>query len=318
MLKKIAEAISKADNIALLPHISADGDAIGSSLALAIVLSGTGKKVSVLVEESIPQTYCFLPGKELSCIYSGQDMQYDMAIALDCGDIGRLGSRRAIFDKAPITANIDHHPTNNGFALHDHVNTSASATGEIIFRLLEQMDIKPDKDAAICLYTAITSDTGGFRYSNTTPETLIICSELLKTGVDSAEISKSIFETTTLGRVKLTGEAINSLKLYESGKIAVMILSQEALKRSGASEDDNDGIINTARNIRGVEAAAVLREMDNGDIKVSLRSNDYVDVSVIARRHNGGGHKRAAGFTKKGDELVKAASELIKDIKGML
>jgi len=318
MLKKIAETIGNADNIAILPHVAADGDAIGSCLALASVLSDMGKKVSVLMEEKIPQLYEFLPAIELSSVYNGESIGYDLAVALDCGDIERLGSRREVFEKAPVTVNIDHHTTNTGFAQYDHVDISASATGEIVFELLEHMDAKPGKAASTCLYTAIASDTGGFRYSNTTSRSLITCSRLIKEGADAAYISKKIFETTTLSKVKLTGEAINSLELYENGKIAVMTLTMQAMKRAGASDDDSEGIINTARDIVGVETAALIKEKENGDIKVSLRSNDYVDVSEIARKYSGGGHKRAAGFTVRGGNMEKIISLLLQDIKEML
>ncbi len=319
MLKKIAEAINKAGTIAILPHIAADGDAVGSSLALAIALSRCGKNASVLLEEKIPQLYDFLPGIELSLPYTGEEGVYELAIALDCGDIYRLGSRRGVFEKAQVTVNIDHHPTNTGFAVYDYVDTKAAATGEILYRLMEHMGIRPDMDVSSCLYTAIVTDTGGFRYSNTTPETFSICSKLLEAGVDLSAISHRVFEVTSLSKVRLTGEAISTLEVHENGKVAVMMLTAEAMKRSGASDEDSDGIINIARNINGVEAAAILKELDNGDIKVSLRSNDYLDVSQIARKHSGGGHVKAAGFTvKDGSGMKKAATELLHEIKELL
>jgi phosphoesterase RecJ-like protein len=318
MLKKIAEAMAKAGSIAILPHIAADGDAIGSSFALAIGLSGAGKDVSVLLEEKVPQIYNFLPGLELSGLYDADGRRYDLAVALDCGDLERLGSRRTVFDNASVTVNIDHHPTNTGFAALDYTDPSCAASAEIIYALFGEMGIDPGKDAATCLYTAIASDTGGFRYSNTTPTTHIIASELLKKGIDVADISRRIFDTVSPGKVRLTGEAVNSLKLYEDGRIAVMYISNEAMLRSEAADEDTDGIINIARNIGGVETAALLREMENGDIKVNLRSNSYVDVSAIATRYSGGGHTRAAGFTVRGGNLEQVGKMLLDDLRGML
>jgi phosphoesterase RecJ-like protein len=320
MLKKIAEAIAKAGSIAILPHIAADGDAIGSSLALAIGLSGIGKDVAVLLGEKVPQIYGFLPGLEMAGVYDNSSgaMIYDLAIALDCGDAERLGSRRAVFGRASVTVNIDHHPTNTGFAMMDHIDPSCAAAGEMIFDLFRQMGIEPGKDAAICLYTAIASDTGGFRYSNTTPTTHVIVSELMKKGIDVAEISRQIFDTVSPGKVRLTGEALNSLELFEEGRIAVMSVSNAAMQRSGAAEEDTDGIINMARNISGVEVAAMLREMENGDIKVNLRSNSDADVSAIASKYSGGGHTKAAGFTVRGADLEKVGKILLDDLRGML
>jgi phosphoesterase RecJ-like protein len=318
MLKKIAEALADAGNIAILPHIAADGDAIGSSLALALGLSGAGKEVSVLLEEQVPQIYGFLPGLEMAGVYGGDGGKYDIAVALDCGDIERLGSRKPVFEKAAVTVNIDHHTTNTGFAMLDYVDTGCAAAGEIIYRLFGLMGIDPGKDAAICLYTAITSDTGGFRYSNTTSATHIIASELLKKGIDVADISRRIFDTVSPGKVRLMGEAVNSLELLENGRIALMTVSCEAMRRSGAADEDTDGIINIARNISGVEAAAMLREMENGDIKVNLRSNSYVDVSAVASKYSGGGHIKAAGFTVRGGDLGKVREMLLEDLRGML
>ena len=318
MLTKIADLLKGTQKAAILPHIAADGDALGSSLALAIELTALGKEVSVILEESIPQIYEFLPGIELAQVYPEGEKDYDLVIALDCGDIERLGARRKIFDNARVTVNMDHHRTNKGFAHIDLVDLMSAATGEIIYRLLVKMGVDPGKDAAICLYTAISTDTGSFRYSNTSPMTHRICAELLEKDIDIADISKRVFDTASYGKVRLTGEAIDSLELYFDGKAAVMTLTEEAIKRSGAAEEDSDGIINIARNIRGVEVAAMLRQMRNSDIKVNLRSNYYADVASLAAKHSGGGHKRAAGFTASGTQLQEVKRMLLDEIKEML
>ncbi len=318
MLKKIADVINKSNKIAILPHISADGDAIGSSLALAIELSARGKEVSVVLEENIPQVFEFLPGIQLIFVYPEVQKDIDLVIALDCGDMDRLGSRREVFESGPVTVNIDHHPTNQGFADYDYVDSSSSATGEIIYRLLEAIEVTPTRDTATCLYTAMTTDTGSFKYSNTGPMTHAICANLLKKGIDIADISKRVFDTTSYEKVRLTGEAIDSLELFIQGRVAVMTLTQEAIIRSGASQEDSDGIINVARNIRGVEVAVMLRQIHNGSIKVNLRSNYDVDVSLLAGKYAGGGHKRAAGFTVNKGELQEVIDMLLEDLKGML
>lgn len=317
MLDKIANAISKSGNIALLPHVAADGDALGSSFALALAISRMGKKVRVLLEEDVPYIYGFLPGTELTGVYQQGPTQYDTVIAIDCGDLGRLGKRADVFDGARITANIDHHATNTGFAVHCFIDTGAAATGEIIYKLLALMDIKIDKDIATCLYVAVATDTGGFRYSNTTPFTHEIAAELLKAGVDVAAVSQKVFDTASYEKVKLISVAINTLELFENGKIAVMVISNELIKSTGAKEEDCDGIINTARNIRGVEVAAMLRQWDNGEIKVNLRSNLTLDVSAIASLYKGGGHKKAAGYTTTGT-LENAKKRLLEDIREVL
>jgi phosphoesterase RecJ-like protein len=317
MLDKIANAITGAGTIALLPHVAADGDALGASFALALALSGIGKKVKVFLEEEIPYIYGFLPGSELAVLYKGGGGSFDLAVAIDCGDLGRLGERSFLFEGAKVTANMDHHPTNTGFAVHDFVDTKASAAGEIIYKLLDMLGIKPGKDIATCLYVAIATDTGGFRYSNTTPRTHEITAELLRAGVEVAAVTQRIFDTTSFEKVKLTAAAIDTLELYENGRIAVMALPRELIRGTGAKEEDCDGIINTARNIRGVEVAAMLRQWDSGEIKVNLRSNTTFDVSAIASLYKGGGHKKAAGYTTDG-ELENAKNRLLKDIKEIL
>jgi len=317
MLEKIAAAITASGTVAILPHVSADGDALGSSFALALALSGIGKNAVVLLEEKVPLLYRFLPGINYAMIYEGSDMRYDIAVALDCGDIGRLGSRKQVLENAAATANIDHHTTNTGFAMLNYVDETASSTGEIIFILLRLMECKLDKNIATSLYTAISTDTGGFRYSNTTAQTHKVVADLLSLGVDAAEISRQVFDITSYEKVKLTGAAIQSLELFAEGRIAVMTLDNETIMNAGAAEEDSNGIINIARNIRGVEVAAMLRQLDNGEIRVNLRSNTYVDVSAVAERYSGGGHKRAAGFTAIGDpEQVKAG--LIEELQKVL
>ena len=317
MLDQIAKLIAASDNIAILPHVAADGDALGSSLALAQAISGLGKKAVVFLEEDIPYSYCFLPGNGLSELYAKMTGHYDAVLAIDCGDLGRLGRRKELFDSTEMTANIDHHPTNTGFAKYNYIDTASSATGEIIYKLIELLGQKPGKDIATCLYVAIATDTGCFRYSNATPLTHLIAAELIKSGVDVADVSQKVFDTSSYEKVKLTGEAIHTLEVYENGKIAIMTLSSELFKKTGAKDEDCDGIINTARNIRGVEVAAMLRQLDNGEIKVNLRSNYMVDVSAIASKYSGGGHKKAAGYTI-GGTLEQVKSTLLDEIRKVL
>lgn len=320
MLDKISKVLKASDRIAILPHISADGDAIGSSLALALALNGMKKNSRVILEEKIPFVYGFLPDGGLSAVFHDmgkQNARFDTVVAVDCGDIERLGGRKEIFGKAPVTVNIDHHPTNTSFAEYNFIDAEAAATAEIIYRLLGLLDVKAGRDTATCLYTAIAADTGGFRYGNTTPLTHKIAAELIKSGVDVAQVSERIFDSVPYEKVKLTGAAIDTLELIENGRIAVMALTRDLIQKTGAGDEDFDGIINTARSIRGVDVAAMLRQTLSGEIKVSLRSNSRVDVSEIARAYSGGGHKKAAGYTADGT-LAEAKDSLINSIRKVL
>lgn len=317
VLNKIASVLNNSKEIAILPHIQADGDALGSSLALALAFSKLGKSAKVILEEDMPQVYNFLPGRHLSEVYETKVKGYETVVALDTGDIGRLGKRLEVFEGAKITINIDHHNTNSEFAFHNYVSTDSSAVGEIIFQLVIMMGINPDRDISTCLYVAIATDTGGFRYSNTTSLTHQIAAGLIKNGINVAEISQLVFDSTSFEKVKLLGTSIQALELLENGKVAFIPLTNDMIRQTGAKEEECDGIVNIGRNIRGVKVAAMLRQWDNGEIKVNLRSSSDVDVSAIASMYGGGGHKKASGYITKGS-LDAAKKRLLEDIREVL
>ncbi len=307
MLFKIADLIKQSGKIAIIPHVSADGDAIGSSVGLALALTKMGKKACVYLEEEISKTFLFIPGKELIKVFDGKAEAYGLAIALDSGDEDRLGGRKEIFRNAGGTVNIDHHMTNTMFAQHNYVDTNSAAVSEIIYDVLKILGQKIDKDIANCLYMAIVTDTGGFKYSNTTSKTHHTAGELIDLGADTAGISQQVFDNTSLGKLKLTAKAIESLELFEKGKVAVLTVTDAMLRDAGAEDADCEGLVNIARNIKDVEVGIMLREKDQGLVKVNLRSREYADVAEAAAQFKGGGHKRAAGFTAEGKvEEVKA------------
>jgi len=309
ILDDLIPVLKNAKKISVLPHISADGDAIGSSLAFAYALSKIGKDATVYLEEEIPRTYMFLPCREKTQIFEQAEGEFDVVVALDTGDTGRLGNRIEIFNKAKITVNIDHHQTNDMFASYNYVDTKASATGEIIYDLIGKMNVEMDTCIANCLYTAIVTDTGGFRYSNTTKRTHEIIAQLIDKGVDVADIAKKVFDTVSLAKTRLTGEAINSLQLFEDGKVAFLTITKEMQKRAGADDEDCDGLVNIGRNIEGVEVAVLLKTAPDGSIKASIRSNAYADVAKVAQKFSGGGHKRAAGCIINSD--IDSARDMI-------
>lgn len=318
MDKKIVELIKEAGSVAIFPHISADGDAIGSSLALGLALRNSGKRVEIFIEESIPKVYSFLPGIDMAHFMNETSEVMDLNIALDTGDAGRLASRGEAFFKAPVTVNIDHHVTNTEFAHHNYVDSLSASTGEIVFALLKKLKLPLDADIAMCLYTAIATDTGGFKYGNTTAETHKVAAELLTTGIDIAELSQKIFDNSTYEKLKLIQKSIELLELMEASKIAVVALSLQDFRDTGAKDEDCDGIVNIGRSIESVEVSVLLKEKDNKDIRVNLRSKAFVDVSEIAAAFGGGGHKRAAGCTFKDTTLKDASEQLIKAIKEKL
>ncbi|RCX11406.1 phosphoesterase RecJ-like protein [Anaerobacterium chartisolvens] len=301
MLEKIAAALRAAKSIAVMPHISVDGDGLGSSLALCMALVNMGREAVVYLEEEIPAMYEFLPGRSMVKVYDGNVKHFDVVAALDTGDIKRLGSRAKLLEVGSVTVNIDHHNTNSGFALLNYVDTEASAVGEIIYNMISLLKQSIDSSIATCLYTAISTDTGGFRFSNTTALTHRIAADLVDKGVNVSEISRRVFELTSIGKARLTGEAIKALELFDNGRVAVIVIKDDMIARSGAVEEDCEGIVNIGRSIKGVEVAAMIREKGNRQVKVNLRSNGDTDVSEIASAFSGGGHKRAAGFVAKAE-----------------
>lgn len=312
-LDAIATMLKQAKNIVIMPHLNVDGDALGTSLALALALNSAYCQVDVLIEEEIPAMLDFLPGLDL--IKSHPRERYHVAVNIDNGDISRLGERLGYYQNAEVRLSLDHHATNKVEADISYVDTAAAATGEIVYRLLtDYMSITITKEIALCLYTAIITDTGGFRFSNTTPETMAIAGELMKTGIDFANANKKVFDRISHTKLYLMKQTMNSLKLLLDGALAVSYLSWKDLSSFNAKLDDSEGLVNIGRNLEGVEVSLFLKEEKPGVFKGSLRSNEYVDVSRIAERFGGGGHKRAAGFTAEGalEDIVKALADTIK------
>lgn len=313
-LGSIAEIIRKNDDFIVIAHVSPDGDTLGCALALSGTLARLGKRVQTVCENRVPHIYEFLPGAR--GILTPENAQTaSVAIAVDCADAERLGSAQPLFRAAQITCNIDHHFTNSEYAALNDVNGSAAATGEMIFSLIEELGVEPDRDAATCLYAAIMSDTGNFAYSNTTPATMRVAARLMEFGADNTEINRLIYRTIPFYKQKLLGLALAKLALHEGGKVGLSALSMEEISSCGATEEDTEGIIDHIRDIEGVELAVMIRESQRGVYKISLRSKLYADVGAIAKRMNGGGHKRAAGYTAHGgmEEITLAALSMAGD-----
>lgn len=314
-MKELIDIIHQANSIAVVTHTSADGDALGSSFGLAIALEALGKKVSVFLEEPVPKTLDFLPGQYFVSEYKGE--QFDLCICVDTSDIKRLGKRDGIYVNAIKKITIDHHTTNNMQADGLWIDEKASATGEMIYKLVRALDVEVNTEIAVNLYTAIVTDTGGFRYSNTTPECHIIAADLLSNGVPFANIVKRVFETVSYSKILLMKKTLQNLTLYFNGKVAVSYLLYDDIKSVEAQNDDFEGLVNVGRNIEGVEVSLFLREEQPGHFKGSLRANEYVDVARIASVFSGGGHKRAAGFSVEGD-LEESVKNVLSEIEKVL
>lgn len=296
-LNKICDIIKGASNVAIIPHIQVDGDCIGSSLGLALVLKALGKKTTVVLEEAVPVVFSFLQGKHQHYDTLTDEDVFDTVICLDSGDEQRINKRMSLLKSCPNTINIDHHVTNTKFAKYNYVDKNCAATGEIIYQLITLLEVEITKEIAACLYVAIATDTGGFRYTNTTAHTHIIASALLKTGIDIGEINRKIFETMSMQKLKLLMEAGKTIELFAEGKVALVCITRAFINKVKATDQDVEGVSSLPRQIKGVEVGILLTEKESQKIKVSFRSNQYVDVSKIAMFFDGGGHQKASGCT---------------------
>lgn len=288
----IIDEIKSAESIVILTHENPDGDAIGSSLAMYNGLKQIGKKVEVIIPE-FPKIYNFLPLYE-EVKKEGNSNNYDLALALDCGDIKRLNGFSNYFEDANVRISIDHHSANTMFADYNFVNPAAPACSQILVTILPELGIEIDKNIGTCLLTGIITDTGGFKYSGVTAETFEFAAALLDKGVNVSEIFKKVLQTSTKTSFELRRRAMNRIEFFEDGKISFTYITKQDEEETNALNSDLDGIVELGRDIEGVEISIFLKEKDNG-YKISLRSNEYVNVSDICLLFAGGGHIRAAG-----------------------
>ena len=292
-MNKIAEILKKSDNILIISHKKPDGDTLGSAFALCYTLLDMGKNCAVTCLDKVTPKYLFLSeGKEKLDF----DFRPDLVISVDCASSEMID--KELIEKYGVDICIDHHEINGNFARYSYVEKDSAAVGEIIFNLINLLTDKISKKVADCLYTAISTDTGCFRYSNTTDRTLLIASKLVELGADNKKLNKLLFETVTKAQFEIERKAFETINFYYDGKIATMKITQKMLLETGATPDDIDNISSLPRKIEGVEAAITLRENPDGSIKVSARSGEKVDVSKVCKDVcSGGGHKRAAGGT---------------------
>ncbi|MEI6601899.1 MAG: bifunctional oligoribonuclease/PAP phosphatase NrnA [Clostridia bacterium] len=309
-LADIARQIAESQQIAILTHVSLDGDCLGSSIALGLELRRLGKAVYVLTDAPIPGALRFLPGKDLVIQALPDGFTYDMAIALDCGDKERFQDRKKHFALARVTANIDHHGTNAGYAQLNCVDKHSSSTAELVFELLKGMGAAITTDIAVCLYVGLVTDTGGFKYGNTNEATHICAAELLGYGLNIATLSQDIFVYETESMLRLKARALSSLRLEYDKRLAIVSVSMKDFADCQAEKSETEGFADFGRALPSVFASVALREFEQDKIKISMRSKGAYDVSRIAQKFNGGGHINAAGCSID-DTLENAIARII-------
>lgn len=303
----ILEYLKRSANVLLASHKNPDGDAVGSCLALALALKSLGKSVTIYNESRLPAVYRYLPEVEIMTQDPGCLEDYDTVVVLDCGDLSRIGELHRKIEGVHILLNIDHHQTNTRFGKARMIKPEACSTSEIIHDLITELGVEITKEMAFAIYTGIVTDTGSFRFSNTTGKAFEICADMVDKGANPYIVAQHIYSPYSLGRIKLLNMVLESIELSKNGKLSLMSLTQRMLKETGTSAEDVNGLVNYAKHIEDVKVAAFIQEAENQALEklkadetlyyVSLRSDGTVDVSSFAATFGGGGHSTAAGFT---------------------
>lgn len=305
-LEQVVSILREKKTFLVAGHIGPEGDAIGSSLALAIALRDMGKKADVINRDPIPRQLGFLPHEGILFQRDALTEVVDCLVVVDCADLRRTGFLEGKGTLPKTVVNIDHHVTNPLFGDVNWVVPEAVATGEMIYDLLKAMPVSITPPIATALYTALLSETGSFRYANTNQKSLRMGADLIDRGADPVAVARALFEINPLGKLELLGEVLTRLELSEDKKVAWVEVTRAQLQRTNTVDADTDDFISYPRSIEGIEAAVFFREVEPQKYKISLRSEGKVDVSLLAKGWGGGGHRNAAGCTILGNrEEVK-------------
>ena len=313
-LAEIGAILHAQQRFAVLSHVRPDGDALGSQLALALSLQQLGKEVTVWNEDGLLEKYSFLPGGQLLAQPPPEPQDFDVAVALDTATQNRLGTAGEAVRHAKTWINIDHHPSNPGYGDLVHIDPTSPATGQILFELIRNQQLPMDPAIAENLFVAISTDTGSFQYPNTTARTFEIGAKLLRGGVDVGRVSQLLYENYPRRRTELLRELLGTMRFEANGQIASFSLSLKVAGELGVRPEDNEGLIDHLRAIRGVIVAVFFEELADGKVRVSMRSKrEDVDVSAICQKFGGGGHKLAAGTRVRGT-LAEVEQRLLQTI----
>jgi len=315
-LPVVLEMIRAASHIVIGTHLNPDGDALGSALAVSHVLDQLSKPHTVLCQHPAPTNLAFLPGADrVRQEFDGPPA--DLAIILDLDALNRLGSVRDIFEPVPTKIVIDHHIPHDAPGDIRIISVKSPAASAILCDLFFDSDITITPEIATCLLTGILTDTGSFRYPNTTSHSMHLAAQLLEAGADISGVSEEVYMKKSLPSVKMLGRAIERARLSHDGQLTWVTIPYNVFVELGATDQDTEGIVNEMLSIRGVKVAAILREIRPGRIRGSLRSRDPVNVAEVAQAFGGGGHRNAAGVSFDGS-LEVAEVQMVEALRACL
>ncbi|MFH1511937.1 MAG: bifunctional oligoribonuclease/PAP phosphatase NrnA [Bacillota bacterium] len=319
-MDRLFSAIRAARSVCVFPHIDPDGDALGSALALRSLITRLGKPAKVVLDGQPPERLSFMPGFDTICdAASVKPCENTLAVSVDVSSIERLGLATALFNHAAVTAQIDHHETNPGFAQINIIDTKAPSSASVVFGLFKALDLSLREGEATNLYIGLSTDTGNFQFKNTDANSFRIMAELMEAGLNISHYSRLLFLRKEREHIALLGKALPTFRYAAGGKVAGMYIDYKTMREIDPAGEHCEGIVNYAINTKGVRLAYLVREAPRNAVKCSLRALPPYRVDEVALQHGGGGHRLAAGCTlhmplmEAADtieaELVKACAE---------
>ncbi len=302
-LQEAKQFLIEHDRFLVVSHVQPDGDAASSTMAMGLILQALGKQYELINQDQIPRKFDYMSGYDRIGRAGSAEQEpaeaekYACVITVDCADYARVGDCSKWFSEDAQLLNIDHHPTNDGFGTVRLIRPNAAATVQILAELIDELPIAWNRELADCIYTGLLTDTGGFRYSSTTPDVMKVASKMLTYGVEGHKLAEHLLEKVTLAHILILKKALASLSFDADNRISWMLIRGSDVAESGANNEDMEGIVNYAINVEGVEVGILFKEVGPAEVKVSLRSRGNVNVSSFAKSLGGGGHIRAAGCT---------------------
>ena len=311
--KKIRELIDRAESVAFLVHVNMDADAFGSAIALGSYVKSLGKSAKIFGQKTRPPYLFFFEDKGMYDPDT-KDAEYDLVIAVDCGNLSRFEDRSEIFNKAKATVVMDHHASESDIVPDVAVvDPDAAATAVLVWEFMRSNGIGITDDYALNMFYALSRDTGGFRHGNTDTRAFLCAADLMTTGIDITKMTNDLFYAKSFAEQKLRGIGLDRMEVLFDGKVAISYIRYEDYNVTGATQDDAETIVDFGREILGVDISVMLRETAGGDVRVNLRSKEF-NVARIAERFNGGGHEHAAGCSID-EDILKAKQMIIDCIK---
>jgi phosphoesterase RecJ-like protein len=307
--------IQSNDDFLVVSHLDPDGDAISSTLAVSWMLKQLNKRFTMINQSNAPDKFNFLWGFEgiINYTKNAPSRTFERVIFVDCADFSRIGQVKSLLSESAQILNIDHHRTNDFYGAFQLIKVDAAATAEVLYDLAMELEINWSTELGNSIYTGLLTDTGGFRYANTTPKVMRIAAEMLQLGVNGNELADRLLEKLTLSHIILLQKTLSTLSFSEDKKISWVSVTLEDIAEANASNEDLEGLVNYPRNIEGVEVGILFKEVEENKYKVSMRSAGIADVALIAKSFGGGGHYRAAGCTIVGN-LQEIISKVVKEV----